>query len=399
MSLYDSNQRAMANVALNPPAYSPASLAFNAGGTDLYMASIGHRYAPRGAELLDLNVATHTETVIQAMGQSIFGYKSMVASVNPATGKSVMYEWAGYQDITVSMVDTDPSSPTFNTVIKTLAGNLGMDVYIPVSGAATPDGKYVYVNVLDDEYRRLYHRHLRCRAWRQCGCALHEHAGSCRPTVQRVRFAGRQVAADNLLCLKRFNGGIKVFDISANPLNPTPVTTIVADDAPYIGLLYSFTIVGNRLFAYDYVDASVPDPVWIFNFDRQHNNYSVLGYALDQSYGYGNKVIAVSPDGNLLFVPGDEAIQIFDVNQIVNGQSGLITQLASYHGPAVLAVSPVTGQDSVRRLLGRALRHDSPTTPRVEEDKPVSEPLPPEVERLLEKTHFNSRKLRLTLEP
>ena len=62
----------------------------------------------------------------------------------------------------------------------------------------------------------------------------------------------------------------------------------------------------------------------------------------------------MSPDGNLLFVPGDEAIQIFDVNQIVNGQSGLITQLASYHGPAVLAVSPVTGSDSVRRLFSRA---------------------------------------------
>ena len=38
----------------------------------------------------------------------IFGYKSMVASVNPATGKSVMYEWTGFQDITISMVDADP---------------------------------------------------------------------------------------------------------------------------------------------------------------------------------------------------------------------------------------------------------------------------------------------------
>ena len=279
VSLYDSNQRAMANVALNPPAYSPASLAFNAGGTDLYMASTGHRYAPRGAELLDLNVATHTETVIQAMGQLIFGYKSMVASVNPATGKSVMYEWAGYQDITVSMVDTDPSSPTFNTVIKTLAGNLGMDVYIPFSGAATPDGKYVYINVLDDETGAY-----------TIGIFDVIHGGNAVVLSTSTLGVADQtfnvyVSPDDKSLLLNFyasdgSTGIAVFDISASPLNPTPVTTIVADDAPYIGLLYSFTIVGNRLFAYDYVDASVPDPVWVFNFDRQHNNYSALGYAL-----------------------------------------------------------------------------------------------------------------------
>ena len=76
------------------------------------------------------------------------------------------------------------------------------------------------------------------------------------------------------------------------------------DDNPYIGLLFSFTVVGNRLFAYDYVDASVPNPIWVWNFDRQHNNYSLLGSAVDETYGLGNKVIAVSPDGNLLFVPG-----------------------------------------------------------------------------------------------
>jgi hypothetical protein len=396
VSLYHSSQRAMVNAPLNPPGYTPASFAFNAGGTDLYIASSGYRYAPRTVNLLDLNLATHSDTSITTGGNRIFGIKATVASVNPATGLSVAYEWAGYQDITVSMVDTDPSSPTFNTVIKTLQGNLGTDTYLPFSGAATPDGRYVYVNVFDAaagtfsiDIFDVVHG----------GNAVVLSTSTLGVADQQFNVYVSPDGASLLLLFYAPNGagGIKVFDISANPLNPTPVTTIVPDDGANIGLLYSFTITGNRLFAYDYVNAPVADPVWIYNFDRQHNNYSVLGSALDQSYGYGNKVIAVSPDGNLLFVPGDEAIQIFDASHIVNGQAGLITQLASYHGPAVLAVSPVAGQNLIRAYAG-APRHESPT-PRVEEEKPVGEPQPPAALRRLEKTPSNSGNRRLVLEP
>jgi WD40 repeat protein len=117
----------------------------------------------------------------------------------------------------------------------------------------------------------------------------------------------------------------------------------------------------------------VANPIWIWNFDRQHNNYSLLGSAIDGYYGYGNKVIAVSPDGNWLFVPGDEAIEIFDINQVLNGQSSPLTNIASYHGPSVMAVSPVTLQDRVRRLFGGTLRNDLPTPRLPEEEKPVGE--------------------------
>ena len=380
----------MVNVALDPPATN--SLAFNAGGTDLYTASLGRRYV-RGAYLLGLNVATDTETVIQAAGNRIFGYTSTVASMNPATGLSVAYEWTGFQDITVSMVDTDPSSPTFNTVIKTLAGNLGTDIYIPWSGAATPDGKYVYVNVLDEntgaytiDIFDVVHG----------GNAVVLSTSTLGVADQQFNIC---VSPDGKSLLLHFDAasgdeGIKVFDIGNNPLNPTPVTSIVGGDDPYTGLLYSFTVVGNRLFAYDYVDAPVPNPIWIWNFDRQHNNYSLLGSAIDNSYGYGNKVIAVSPDGNLLFVPGDEALQIFDVTHIVNGQAGLITKLASYRGPSVLAVSPVAGQNLIGPYAG-APRHESPA-PAVEQ-RPVSEP-PPMAARRPETIHYNKNP-RFPLEP
>ena len=394
-SVYASSQRAMVNVALNPPAYG--NLAFNADGADLYTGSLGARYAPRGPYVLGLNLSTDAETTIQTAGNRIFPYKPLVASVNPATGKSVMYEWTGYQDVTVSMVDTDPSSPTFNTVIKTLPGNLGTDIYISFSGAATPDGKYVYVNVEDD---------LTGAASIDIFDVVHGGNPVAIPTstlgVSDQQF-NVYVSPDGASLLLLFydsngNGGIKVFDISANPLNPTPVTTFVGNDSPYIGLLYSFTVVGNRLFAYDYVDAFVPNPIWIWNFDRQHNNYSLLGSATDQGVGYGNKVIAVSPDGSLLFVPGDEAIEIFDASQIVNGQAGLITSIASYRGPSVIAVSPVAGQD-LKRPSAAVLRHGTQTTSGVEDKQAVSQPQSPKADRRPEKIRFDNHNPRLMLEP
>ena len=399
VSIYDPSQRAMVNVALNPPAYY--SLAFNAGGTDLYTASLGYRYAPRKAYLLDLNVATHAETAIQAMGNRIYAYTSMAASVNPATGKSAMYLWAGYQDITVTMIDTDPSSPTFNTVIKTLTGNLGTDFYRPFSGAATPDGKYVYVNVEDEDPNT--------------GNATYYivifdvlHGGN--PVVLSTSTLGVAnvqtdvyVSPDGASLLLNFGApdgstGIKVFDIATNPLNPTSVTTILADDNPYLAGLFSFVISGNRVLAYDYIGGPVANKVWIFNFDRQHNNYSLLGYAQLEGIGYGNTYIAVSPDGNELFVQSNESIAIFDPTHIANGQAPLITNIASYHGPAVMAVSPVAGQDVVR-MYARGLRHESPAKAQVEEEKPVSEPLPPDISQRLKRSRRNGKNPRITLEP
>jgi len=191
--------------------------------------------------------------------------------------------------------------------------------------------------------------------------------------------------------------GIKVFDISANPLNPTPVTTIVADDNPYLAGLYSFVISGNRVFAYDYIGGPVANKVWIFNFDRQHNNYSLLGYAQLVGIGYGNAYIAVSPDGSQLFVQSNESIAIFDPTHIANGQAPLITNIASYHGPAVMAVSPVAGQNLIRPYAG-APRLERPPA-QIEEEKTVSEPQPPRAEQRLDKIPSNIHNPRLTLEP
>jgi hypothetical protein len=395
VSVYDSRRRAMVNVALDPPANY--GVAFNAAGTDLYTSSLGRRYAPRRPYVLDLNLSTQVESVIQAGGNRIFSYKPMVPSVNPATGGSVMYEWAGYQDITVSMIDTNPSSPTFDTVISTLSGNLGSDYYVPYSGAATPDGKYVYVNVLD-AYTGVYTIDIFDVV----------HGGN--PVVLSTDTLGvsfqqtdMEVSPDGKSLLMTYYpangpGSIKVFDIGANPLNPTFVTSITANDNNYLDTLYSFKVVGNRLFAYAYVAAAVPNPIWIWNFDRQHNNYSLIGSATDNSYGFGNKTIAVSPDGNLLFVSGDEAIQIFDAVHINNGQAPLITKLASYHGPAVLSVSPVSGSN-VRRLFPGTPGHDAQTVSDVNEDESVSEPPSPDRSLRLPKFQLNNRKLHFTLEP
>ena len=62
-----------------------------------------------------------------------------------------MYTWhsSPEYDLQIDMIDANPASPTFNSVLATFFGQLNTFTVIPFSGTATPDGKYVYVNFED----------------------------------------------------------------------------------------------------------------------------------------------------------------------------------------------------------------------------------------------------------
>ncbi|MGC2109062.1 MAG: WD40 repeat domain-containing protein [Candidatus Korobacteraceae bacterium] len=351
VSVYDANQRAMVNVAITPPG-STFSLAFNAGGTDLYIASNGFLYAPRTPTVVGLHLANDMETAVTAQGNRIFGYLSLAASVNPATGGSVVYEWTGYQDIAVNMVDTNPSSPTFNTVINTLYAGLSGDIYLPYNGAATPDGKFVYVDFYD-EYTGEFAIAI--------FDVVHGGAATIISTdtlgVSQTQF-DMYVAPDgkSLLLNSNFDvfGGspLMVFDIGVNPKNPTLVTTIRGTSPNHVAgagptFLYCYQVVGSRLFAFDFNN----NVIMAFNFDRQHGNYTQLGANRWNGYFAGNPYIAVSPDGNLLYLPfgGDDMISVYDANKLARNQAAFITNLAAFHGPDAMTVNPVSGSDLLRR--------------------------------------------------
>jgi hypothetical protein len=336
LSVYDFSQRAMTTIPLDPPS-NLFNVTFNAAGTDLYTTSNGHRYAPLTPEVLSLKVANDNLTTIPINGQIYRAYTGLVASHNPQGGGAVIYTWhpTSQYDLEVDMIDANPVSPTFNTIIATFLGQLnGNYVAVPFSGTATPDGKYVYVNFYD----------AGGTGYQIAICDI-VHGGpatvinpeSINAFIQQYDMV---VTPDgqSLLLNSAFNGSIEVEDISQNPLNPTPVTTITGSlGYPF---LYSFQVVGSRLYALD-VENNVLD---VYNFDRQHSNFSRIASRFFQGDFTGNPYMAVSPDGSLIYVPlgGDDMISVFDANKLAMGQPPLLTNLGSFHSPNVVAVSPVT---------------------------------------------------------
>lgn len=338
ISLFDFARRSMVNIAMDQPGV--LGLTFNFEGAEIYTASNGFRYANNTPEVLSLKLSTDSVTPVNLPGVRFRGYTGITSSRNPFTGNpAVVYGWNstnGQSDVQVNMVDANPASPTFNSVIGTYyAGLTAGDIYIPYSGTATPDGKWVYVNYLD---------------WStgQYGIAIFDIVNGGPATIFSTSSLGindvqwdMYAAPDNqsLLLDSATSGAIAVFDIGQNPKNPTLVTTIKGIFAHYYFFM-SYQVVGNRLFALDLGS----NMLFAFNFDRQHSNFSQLGAYVFQGNFSGNPYLAVSLDGALIYVPagGDDMISVFDANKLANRQPPLITNLASFHAPSVMAASPVT---------------------------------------------------------
>ena len=347
LSVFEPNQKSMVNVAMNPPA--GISLAFNTSGANLYAGSNN-----MGPQVLALNLTTDSITPVGLPGPYGPVYQALVASINPGTGGSVVYAWTSVSsDIAVSMVDTNPASPTFNTVLKNLyAGIGGSDIYIPWSGTSTPNGRFVYVEY-EDVFTGQYY------------IAIFDVVNGGPATVLSTTSLGvlgneqfdMYITPDNqsllmLECCQNLGYGIDVFDVGTNPKNPTLVTTIIGSAPNHVGgsgfgFPFSYQVVGNRLFALDIENQFL----LAFNFDRQHGNFTQLGGAPAQGFFFGNPYIAVTPDGNLIYVPFGESdtVSVFDANKVASSQPALITNFASFHGPAVMAISPVTGGDLLNR--------------------------------------------------
>jgi hypothetical protein len=340
VSLFDFSRRSMVNIAMDQPGV--LGLTFNFEGAEIYSASNGFRYASGTPKVLSLKLSTDSVTPIDLPGFPFRGDTGIASSRNPFTGNpAVVYGWnsaSGQADVQVNMVDANPASPTFNSVIGTYyAGLTAGDIYILHSGTATPDGKWVYVNYLDNSTG-------------QHGIAIFDIVNGGPATIFSTSSLGvndlqwdMYAAPDNqsLLLDSATYGAIAVFDIGQNPKNPTLVTTIKGIFA-HSSLFMSYQVVGNRLFALDVGDSML----FAFNFDRQHSNFSQLGayvFQNNSSFGAG-PYLAVSPDGALIYVPavGDDMISVFDANKLANRQPPLITNLASFHAPNVMAVSPVT---------------------------------------------------------
>jgi hypothetical protein len=347
----------MKNLPIAPPA--SRNLAFNRDGAELYTVTTGFRYNLAFPEAVAVSLATDSvEAVISTPGRYLPQSTAVAASVNPVTLKPVVYEWGTGSDNSVflNMIDTDPASPTFNTVLQTLyAGSSSISG--TYSGAATPDGKYVYVDYYDTYTN-------------SCNLAIfdvvHGTASTIPTSTLEVYFLQHQgyVTPDGQSLLLSGSGSnpvnpsagpIKVLDISADPKHPTLVTTIAGTPPLHVGgtgqlNFVSYVVVNGHLFALD-VNQGL---VMAFNFDRVGSNFSQLGvYALKGnpfinpylvSQGiYGVPYLAASPDGAYLYVPigGDDMITVLDANLLANGQPPLVTNIGTGRSPVAVDVNPV----------------------------------------------------------
>lgn len=348
--VYDMQQRSMVNLQTAPPLYY--QVVFNADGAELYGFSSGPAYWVSSPEALEWKLADDSFQAVVPVpnGTSNTNGNGIQLAVNPVTHGSILYVAGvstnnqGFADLQLNMIDTNPANPTFNTIIETINAGLnlqnGLGVY---PFAATPDGKYVYANYYD------YGSGLGM-------LAIFDIVNGGPATILTMSSLGAydyqnevQVSPDggSLLLQAYYDNDIGydilVFDINGNPKSPTLLATITGSVfsgvPPY---LYSFQVVGNRLFALDLDSGSV----LAFNFDDVHSNFSQLAAYRITTIDYSAVGLAVSPDGALVYFANEnpDMITVLDANLLAGGQPPLITNIATGITPYQVAVSPITAK-------------------------------------------------------
>jgi DNA-binding beta-propeller fold protein YncE len=254
-------------------------------------------------------------------------------------------------DLVVSMLDANPNNTTtFNKVVKQLQAGLNQPIFLPGGLAVTPDGRYAYANAQQS---------VRAPGWNfftLVGSVVAFDVVTGATSVFDVStlapgglagFQGHiEVSPDGKsLLLLAANGGVAVFDIGTNPMNPSYVTTITGTPPAGFGPLnfLEYRIpknVPNELVAFD----SLQNVIQIFNFDRAGSNFSQLGsIVIPGSPGLRDAFgMDVTPDGKLVYglLVQDDAVAVIDASNPANPV--LLTKIRAGLTPGALAVRPGT---------------------------------------------------------
>ena len=380
VQVLDLQQRSMIDLAPSDPVFY--GITFNADGAELYGFSFGPPYWPEFSELIDWKLFDQSLQGTLTVANSISSTnQGLISSINPASGRPVIYSTTStftgqITDLQLVMVDSDPSSQTYNSVVQTFnAGiNAQNDSFSVFSFGATPDGKYVYVNYLDGNSAAGM-------------LAIFDIVNGGPATLMTMSSLGAddyqyslRVAPDGrtLLLSEAYANGfgeeIKVFDIASNPKAPVGEGTIAASIArhPY-AYLSPFQVAGNHLFGIE----SYSNSVIAFNFDPVHSNFSQLGSYAAPTGSYYN-ILTVSPDASLVYLPdsSNSAITVLDAVKLANGQPPLLTQLATGTWPWLVAMSPLMNgssrfQEQSQADTANCCAEGRPSSPREPNYRPV----------------------------
>ena len=355
VSVFDPTKGTMLDNHTGP---QPIGITFNGDGQEIYGASPGKPgqvATPEAVAWNPANDSVEAEVPFPSPANQVsflVGASAIQASVNPATGTAVVFVpvgtyASGKTDVALEMVDTISSSPTFNMVLSTIQVGLanvsfGLQIY---GGAATPDGKYVYVGyeyfpkggqnyVYELTAFDVVHATVTTTSLDALGVAEYLSQLYVTPDGQSLLVNGAGQSS--------YAGPIAVLDIGANPKNPALVANIYGTPPGHVGgagpfYFGSWQVVGNRLFALDFTQNAIV----VFNFDRNTYNFDQLR-AHPLPYAAGT--LAVTPDGGMIYVayPYRDMIGVLDAGKLVNGQDPLITNIGAFPGVYQVTVSPAT---------------------------------------------------------
>lgn len=343
VQVYELQQRAMATLAPADPVYYSSEV-LNLDGRELYGLSSGPAYWQQRDEGLQWNLTDNSfhATVMLPSSQTLTGgYFNIASALSVQTHAEAIYvPTTDFIDLYINIIDSNPASKTYNTVLTTLAAGLNTsDSITPYSVAVTPDGAYAYLSY--DDFGTSDNSML----------AIFSTAGTGPTTLVNMSTLGAstsqyyaQLSPDGkYLLLQGFYQGtlgtqILVFDLSKNPKNPTLLASLkgtVANHASPL-VLSTFQVAGNRLFAFD----SKTNSVLTFTFDPVHMNFAQLGtFTIKRSYD----ILTASPDAALVYLTSGatDQITVLDGNALANSQPPLITSVATGHYVNALAISPV----------------------------------------------------------
>jgi uncharacterized repeat protein (TIGR01451 family) len=313
---------------------APLGMAISADGLRAYVLS----FRANGVDVVNLNTKLKETTITLATDTFRTGQTdAIVTATNPATGNPAEYLLTGSQDpvtgntdLRVVVIDSAPTSPTFNTIIASFQG--GQTNAFPGALAVTPDGRTGYAN--DGNTGNLVVFDL------LKGTATAIPAATIGDAVFQAHI---EVTPDKKsLLLVTTPGSLLIFDIGANPSNPVLVTTITGTPPTGFNALNfgNFRVVGNRLFAYD----ASQNVVQAFNFDRAASNFSQLAsFVVPGNVGIFANGLSVTPDGALLYLTleEDDAIAAIDnVKFLAGNPSPLITKVQTGLTPTAIVISP-----------------------------------------------------------
>lgn len=370
-SVYDLTQRQVLNIPVAQTADTALWPVFNTDGKESYLSGISPIFnnVERIAAPVDLTTNTLGAAIV-LQGSHQFSSNNLSASIDPKTGKPVVNAITLVNsDLLVSVIDTDSTSPTFNTVIRTFdSGPLGNGVF-PFGLVSTPDGKFAYVWY---ELSNPFSYYLGIVDL-SSGMFTRVSASSLRVAQANPLNGVNPVMTPDgkSLLLSSFYGSryrIEVIDIS-KPIAPKRLTELVPVPVPTRGfpVVTNYQVVGNKLYAFDPSGVIV-----IFNFRPDIGDFRQVGwniYPISSSINTETKFagnFGLSVDGAWLYVadPTNDLIAVLAANKLSSGLNSVVTTIRAPYYPYRLAVSPVAPPSKavVRRARPARRTPQSPAT-------------------------------------